>query len=242
MPDQNGTRPVYRRTPFIDLVCQVQFPPVLKISQAPTGFQDRIRRHFPLFEVAPDNRGYQFITEDRSCHLVLTPSSLALVAQRDLGWTSFRSSFLQAFQALQQEFAPTLYSRLGLRSRNLFCRSACNLTGKAWDELFRVPVVNMAPFSALQGEVQANRSEVLLALQGGSVKARLSHGPVVAQLSGQVVATEACYLLDSDVFVEDRLDAANALALLDRLNQEAVVLFRWCITDALHQALEPQAA
>jgi uncharacterized protein (TIGR04255 family) len=242
MSEQNGASPVYRRTPLIDLVCQVQFPAILKISQAPTGFQERVRQHFPLFGMAQDNRGYQFLSEDRSCQLVLTPSSLALVTQRDLGWNTVLSALANSLAAFQQEFRPSFYVRTGLRPRYLFRRSVCNLTGKEWNELFRVPVMPAAPWTELQGQVQENRSEVLLALQGGRMKVRLSHGPVTAQISGQGTVAESCYFLDSDVFVEGRLDTAATPAVLDTLHQEATRIFRWWISDTLHQALEPQAA
>ena len=50
---------------------------------------------------------------------------------------------------------------------------------------------------------------------------------------------EPCFAIDADFFVEGEMDTINAITILDRFNQGAGRLFRWCIDDQLHEALEP---
>ena len=47
----SSPREIYEKAPLIQVVCQLRFPPVLRIeSQIPADFQERIRARFPLFE------------------------------------------------------------------------------------------------------------------------------------------------------------------------------------------------
>ncbi|MFM7713573.1 MAG: TIGR04255 family protein, partial [Microcystis sp.] len=44
-------RVIYEYNPLFEVVCQLTFPPILKIShQEPVEFQDEIRFQYPLFE------------------------------------------------------------------------------------------------------------------------------------------------------------------------------------------------
>ena len=50
MPFPEAERVVYRQNPLDRVVCQLKFPPILKIErEIPVEFQDRIRKDFPGF-------------------------------------------------------------------------------------------------------------------------------------------------------------------------------------------------
>src|SRR5713226_162290 len=54
MPFPDSQRVIYDRNPLEEVVCQVKFPPILKIdSAAPAAFQDEIRGTYPLLQEVP---------------------------------------------------------------------------------------------------------------------------------------------------------------------------------------------
>ena len=52
MPFPEATRVIYHKNPLTDVICQLRFPPILKIdSEIPSLFQDTIREQYPLTPV-----------------------------------------------------------------------------------------------------------------------------------------------------------------------------------------------
>src|SRR5512133_4231716 len=50
MPFPKVKRVIYRHNPLDQVICQIRFPPILKIdAQIPSEFQDRVRKHFPSY-------------------------------------------------------------------------------------------------------------------------------------------------------------------------------------------------
>ena len=48
MPFPEAKRIIYRKNPLDQVICQLRFPPILKIdAEVPAKFQDRIRGDFP---------------------------------------------------------------------------------------------------------------------------------------------------------------------------------------------------
>jgi uncharacterized protein (TIGR04255 family) len=71
-----------------------------------------------------------------------------------------------------------------------------------------------------------------------AAKVRLHHG--FAKYKDK---SETCYLIDADFFTESRTESRNvsdAEPVLDSFNREAGRLFRWCISDRLKAAMDPQ--
>lgn len=52
MPFPQTERVQYKKSPLIEVISQLRFPPVLKIdSVSPANFQDEIRSDFPYFHI-----------------------------------------------------------------------------------------------------------------------------------------------------------------------------------------------
>jgi uncharacterized protein (TIGR04255 family) len=67
----------------------------------------------------------------------------------------------------------------------------------------------------------------------------LRHGLVNARDEEQNI-DELAYLLDADFYKEGKIGRGDYVwELLDCYNKSARNLFRWCITDRLHIAMEP---
>src|SRR5262245_7091139 len=51
MPFPEAERVIYEKNPLAEVICQVKFPPILRIdSELPAQFQERIRQNYPLFQ------------------------------------------------------------------------------------------------------------------------------------------------------------------------------------------------
>ena len=51
---------------------------------------------------------------------------------------------------------------------------------------------------------------------------------------------EICYMIDSDFFNASKTQIESAIEKLDYFNVRGSRLIQWCITDRLHNAMEPQ--
>ena len=99
----NQPRKFYRRSPLIEVICQLRFPDILKIeAHEPADFQDAIRQVYPQYakrieQLPPQNAGgkmveqgtvnnYQFISADGGWKVSLTKGFIALSTTRYTRW------------------------------------------------------------------------------------------------------------------------------------------------------------
>jgi uncharacterized protein (TIGR04255 family) len=159
-PFPDTPRIKYASNPLVEVICQVRFPPVLKIAaQLPDAFQERIRAIFPVYnentsvfaglelpaELLQMVRstmppGFQkgpsaFTTEDGIWTLTLAKDFLALSTKNYERWDDFWQHLAPALAALQDVYTPVAYTRTGLRYRDVIRRSMLGLQGVPWREL-----------------------------------------------------------------------------------------------------------
>lgn len=268
MPFPDSPRVIYKRNPLSEVICQVRFPPILRIDAGPpAGFQDRVRAGYPMFrEVQPElqaanvpaeiasivrsmlpsrarTNAYEFASEDGAWSITLTREWLALKTSAYRQWRTpaggppgFRDHLEQPFASLIAEYAPPFFTRIGLRYVDVIQRSKLGLKDRPWSELLKPHVAGELAAPELSGQVEHAARELRVKLSGdGSVMIR--HGIAVEEGTN-----EACYFIDCDFFVEQRTEPKNVLGILDNFNREAGRLFRWCVSNALHQAMEPTDA
>ncbi len=262
MPFPAAERVIYNRNPLTEVIAQLRFPPILKIDQeAPAIFQDRIRSQFPFYEVRVEenilpvevrrlmppeivemfmtetrSKVHDFVTEDGNWRLSIAKNFVALATMHYTRWQEFREHLSEPLAVLHQEYAPSFYTRIGLRYRNVIRRSALGLNGAPWSTLLQPYIAGVlgAPSPGEEFVVNsAHRIEIQLADAGGLV--RVMHG--FLEFEG-----ERCYSIDNDLFFEQRIEVDDAFDKLDYLNGRAGRVFRWCIGDRLHLALEPATA
>lgn len=251
-------RVVYGKAPLVEVICQVRFPADLRIeTTAPAEFQQRIREQFPLltqrnravlstvppdiakaFEsVLPPTGGstiWQFNTEDGAHTLELLKDNLTLVSRNYRNWGDFSSLFRGPFTALCDLYAPKFFTRVGLRYRDIIQRSKLGLGETPWSTLLKPHVLAEVAQPGFEARTEVASRDLLLKLPGHGAKVRLQHG--FAQIEG---SPEQIYLIDCDFFVE-RTEAAHVDSALQYFHGNAARFFRWCITDSLHQAMEPR--
>jgi uncharacterized protein (TIGR04255 family) len=255
-------RVIYRNNPLVGVTCQLNFPAILRINtEPPASFQDRIRQQYPVFQemrgmnfeitlppqlasvvnqpVRLGNITYQFVNDvspDMGVWTVsLTQEALTVSTSKYLQWEDFRHHLKEPLKALVDIYSPAFFTRIGLRYQDVIRRSELGLDNVPWKELLNPQIVGM--FSAVDDEsdVEVDQSQVIMKLDEDR-KILLQHGLLLDQ-----ARPEYYYLIDNDFYLEKRTETRDAEDALDALNQASGRFFRWCITDKLHRALEPDS-
>jgi uncharacterized protein (TIGR04255 family) len=262
-PFPDSERVVYRRNPLIEVICQLRFPPILRIAAVPPmEFQERIRAEYPLLseqipeiniQVPPEMPpavadllkgtltkgkiiGYGFSSSDEKWKVTLTRDFLSLSTAEYTRWEHFREHLEGPLQALIAFYAPAFFTRVGLRYQDLIRRSALGLplTTK-WSELIRPPIAGVHGAPALEGSIEESLGQVLISLPQYGGRVRMNYGIVEA-----ANVPEKCFLIDGDYYSEERTRTDDVDRILAYFNKQSGRLFRWCIEERLQQAMEPQ--
>ena len=252
-------RVIYRRNPLVEVVCQLRFPPILKIPhQEPVEFQDSIRLKYPLFETArgqfPSNISqaiqqlglplqsdvaYNFKSEDKRWTLSLAKDFIALNTSSYERYEQFKERLEEALEVLERVYKPSFYTRTGLRYQDLVVRSKLEIEDKSWSELIAEHVASELYEPNFSSSVQTMMKNLVLNTEFGHIN--LNHGLVNVKETQEKI-NEIAYLFDADFYTEQKLeDSGDVWNLLDQFNKYAGRLFRWSITDTLHNAMQPQS-
>lgn len=247
-------RVVYRRNPLDEVLCQLRFPTILRIESDLAPFQERVRSQYPLYEeeagpfaqlppeIAQMLKGNfpgpagvrRFLSPDRLWTLAITREFLALSTRRYARWEEFRERLQHALGALLEIYGPAFFSRVGLRYRNVIRRPDIGVAQLPWDRLLR-SYITAELSTPISEQVREAAHVLLLELDDGIGKLLFRHG-----LLKEEGRQDLAYSLDGDFYTDERTEIPDALERLDQFNREARRLFRWCITDDLHERLEPQ--
>jgi uncharacterized protein (TIGR04255 family) len=258
-PFPDSPRVVYTKNPLEDVVCQLKFPPILRIeSEPPAAFQDRISDEYPILEDNPvqqlslppavarilsgemigaaQNRQYQFVSSDGAWKLVLNREFLALSTGQYKRWEEFSSRLRRAMVALESQYKPPAFlTRIGLRYKDVIRRSDFGGTDEPWSRLLTPQILGELADERVEPSILQAARQTLISLSERGAQVRLIHGLAVPPERGEV-----CYSIDSDFFTEERTEIAHAFDVLKVFNRQAGRLFRWCITKYLHDALGPE--
>jgi len=261
MPFPVATRVVYKKNLLERVICQLRFPPILRIeSEPPTSFQEVVRSSFPMYAERTEfrvdlglttkgepfignipsppmlspNKIYEFFTEDETWKIRLTRTFFAIVTTNYKRWSDFKEHLQGPYDALIQTYSPAFFTRVGLRYVDIIKRSELGLDGANWNELLKPFAIGL-----LSSQVAANiknfESRSDISLSDNESIARIATSFVQA-----IPTNEQCLKIDCDFFSSKRKDLANAMAQLDFLNIRAYRLIQWIIEEKLHNAMEPQ--
>ena len=252
-------RVIYAKNPLETVICQLRFPPILRIeAETPFQFQEKIRAEYPIVKernlgtagipfppeilkvfgeemswLKTGKQAYEFHSDDEAWTVTLTKEYIALTSKRYTRWEEFKERLLIVVSALEEVYKPAQYTRIGLRYRDIVNRSKFNLKGVDWSELLQ-PHIAGELNSDIGQYVNTVKKELLVQLDNGNGSVRIVHG-----LVQQPDTDEPCYLIDSDFSTTEKMEVNSAGERLNYFNAEAARLFKWCITPKLHQSMEP---
>ena len=253
LPDYE--RVIYEYNPLIEVIAQVRFPTILKITnQEPVDFQDSIRSEYPIFEASRNLQvpvelsniltsnvvselAYSFKSEDLSWHISVDKNSITLVTNKYERYEKFIERFKHAVEIFEKIYKPSFYSRLGLRYRDLIIRTKLNIPDKKWTELIPKHIASELYTPELEESIINFVKQLQLRTEFGQVN--FNHGLVkIKDIEKNI--NETAYLLDADFFKEKIETGENIWDIFDKANCTARNLFRWSITEELHSAMRPQ--
>lgn len=252
-------RVIYERNPLAKVICQIRFPEILSITaEKPAKFQDKIRDIYPLYDVEkpsivddlpPDVsdmlarfRGgevepiYRFLTEDEKRFIALTSEFVALTDRDYLRWESFHDQFCLGKHALEAIYKPAFYTRIGLRYQDVIDLNALGLADRGWENLLNQRLIGLLGLPELSARPLEIKSVAVLDLGLEDVKGAqviLRHGFLKTGDGDK-------YVIDADFFTEERSSLDEISPVLYRFNGIAGDLFRWAISEELHDALGPK--
>jgi len=251
-------RVIYERNPLIEVVCQLRYPPILKVNSQPVEFQEAIRDEYPYYEVNQsqlpsdlnkfiqqtglpfpnEEMGHIFESEDKKWLLTLTKDFLALKTLEYSRYEDFKSRLKNIITIFQDIYKPSFYSRIGFRYIDLIIPSKLDLENVQWHELISPNIASELANPAIKNSIKNITKNLVLENDYGLVNLRHSFVEVTNQEENN---KEIGYLLDADFFTTKKEKTDHDIwQTLDYFNQSARHLFRWSITDRLHEAMQPR--
>jgi uncharacterized protein (TIGR04255 family) len=259
MPFPDSQRVIYNKNPLTEVICLLNFPAILRIdSEVPADFQGKIQKKYPIYQDSQPNlklnfsqelaqvvgntlslksgrATYQFLSEDKKWRVVLTRDSLSLSTVEYKRWEDFKEHLEIALNAFLEVYQPAFFSRLGLRYRDLIERSKLGLETASWSELLSPPIAGELSAPEIVDRITHCVNQLTISLDDNGSMVLLNHG-----LVGNENA-EDLYIIDSDFLTEEKTEVQNVIEKLDYFNKFSGRLFRWCISEKLHNSLEPQS-
>lgn len=263
MPFPESPRVVYQNNPLVEVICQIRFPAILRIGSGDMAdFQDRIRQDYPLYhklqepafdlpsvpkEFAafveqvmpklPGPRTHKFLTKDSGRFVSLSQDFLAVSEAKYTMWDSFQQEIRNAEKALREVYKPAFYSRLGLRYRDLISPESLGLSNVKWSDLLTQYIAAELGDPKVADAINQTRTRCVIELSeipGGRVI--LTHG-----LFKETETAPRGYLIDADFAIENVEALDETFNILGKFNRLAGRLFRWAITEKLHDAMGPKS-
>jgi uncharacterized protein (TIGR04255 family) len=252
-------RTVYQKNPLTAVICELRFPPILKIdAEPPAVFQEAVRATYPLYRdeeagvpaaagVPPEvlailsasGGGRQlrrrFASADNLWQVTLSRESLAITTKQYTRWEDFRTHMDRPIAVLSEVYNPSFFVRVGLRYRNVIRRKRLGLSDVRWSDLLRPHIAaELCGPGITEDEVPHAAHEIQLTLGQHQSTVVLRHGLARTQPGNELV-----YTIDADFSRQGKIGADDARDTLNYFNERSGSLFRWCIQDRLHTAMEP---
>lgn len=245
-----------KRSPLAEVICQVRFPPILRIPEnRPVALQDRIRKRFPDYEIEDNvlfrvdaasgrplptaqeqvvNRSYKFISRKRGNTVVLAVDFFAISSARYAVWEEFASDLRLVSEAVVEVYEPAHATRVGLRYVNLLDPEKLGLASFAEVVGLLQPELQVLFKTEVWSEPAEAAIQLVLADEEGA-------GRLAFRMGKRIHDEKSSLALDFDYFQEDEegLPLEDLVERCDRYHRVIYDAFRWCIPDGNLEVFDP---
>ena len=254
-------RCLYRANQLSEVICQLRFPEILAIGASlPVEFQEAIREEYPRYssrqeapapklsgtpgnfslQNQPTTINYQFASADGIWRVNLTSKFISLSCARYSRWEDFAKKLDKPLAAFIKIYMPAYFERVGLRYLNFISRSALSLEGTPFRELIAPCYLGpLAEEDLTESGTTRCSVDAEFAIRGGC-RAKIHAGPGTVKKNGQN-DPEVKFIFDQDLYMPGNVPVNLSAGALETLPSQAGSLFRGAITEALHDAMEPEA-
>ncbi|MDL2273294.1 TIGR04255 family protein [Oscillospiraceae bacterium OttesenSCG-928-G22] len=248
-------RVIYKNTPLIEVILQVQFPTNLEINATdPVEFQNAIKSSYPNYQLGLENeqeiffqvdkdgvaptfaprqqhKNHAFISENGSYKINLGSNFLSISTLSYSRWEDFIDNFRIPFDNLIKIYLPPYLNRVGLRYVDAFSKEKLSLQDKRWDELIKPQFLGL--MSSLDEQyVEACNTTVEYTHAAGK-RTRINSG------LGFIGTTEKVFVIDSDFFTIENIKPEDFFTIANDLHSNANKILQSAITEELHLAMGP---
>ena len=258
MPFPDSPREVFPRNVLKEVICQLRFPNILRITgEPPFQFQDAIRAEYPHYEqegpedilslppevaelasglsirIGQADATHKFSTADKMRTISLTSGFFAVSETEYVDRESFREAVIATEREFRAVYSPSFYTRVGVRYRNAVDRTALGITSREWHNLLNPALLAELGADHVRRDVREIVTRSELSVDGEPERrVRIVHGLAKSEQGRQV------YVLDADFFATHELgesdDIAQLVAEFSDLNGR---FFRWAISPELADVL-----
>jgi uncharacterized protein (TIGR04255 family) len=252
----------FRKAPLRLVIGQVRFTIMPRFEQKAfiASFQEAVRSEYPrvsreasvTYQLSPTginpNLGetlWRFSSRDNMWAIVVGESAITLEVRKYSSMKDFLDRFSRILQVAIETLEVKDRLRLGLRYVNEI-RYPYAENFAQWKALFNPEFISFEASSLLEGkvdhtlqEIQVNRSNGILAIRHG-----LLNGTAVATLPQEQPPSGQFYLMDLDYYdmTECDLDISATIKQMQNYNDVMYRFFRWTLSEALYDYLEPSHA
>lgn len=239
------------RSPLTEVICQVKFPPILRITQGiPVDFQDAIRGRFPQYSLeqgillsVPNSNNpeptvmeatlktYRFKTSDGKANTALSADFFALATEAYTHWHDFEADINLVMQAVMQSYHPSYATRVGLRFINQF--NYKNTKAHSVDDLLDMFRGELTCLIHAQAWDEPNELATQIILSDGDAKLSLRTG--FGKEEGNPF-----FMLDLDFFEDGQIPLNDLTPRLQRYHSRIYDAFRWCLKDESLDQFDPE--
>ena len=252
----NEPRCIYRTNQLAEVICQLRFPEILKIStETPAAFQEAIREDFPRYDRRTEPPGprfpgqpeqprqepvvnHQFSSADGQWRVNLTGKFISLSCARYTRWEDFARRLDKPLVALIRTYHPAYFERVGLRYVNFFSRRDLGLENVRYSTMFAPwclgPLVDE---EIMESGVSRCSVDADIPLRQ-NCRAKIHAGPGMVRRNGQS-DPESKFVFDQDLYMQGNIPIKTCVGALQTLHIQADSIFRGIITDVTHDAMEP---
>jgi uncharacterized protein (TIGR04255 family) len=251
----------YNKQQLERVICQIRFPTVLKIdTDTPVNFQEKIRSIYPQFEETsevffeldtnaksqlqqdfsqilrpPESKNYAFTSKDEIWHVNLNKVFFSLTTKKYDTWNDFKDRLVFVFDSLNEAYNPNLFTRVGLRYIDVIKRSSLAMEGNEWKELLNEHIIGSLSSDEIKNNISNYENRFRIRLNNEMGNAR-----VLSRTVREIKSGESCFMLDFDLYQVGKFDQKYVFNTLEALHSKAYSIFRWCVKDKLHYAMEPR--
>lgn len=257
MPFPEFERVIYEKNPLIGVSFQAKFPRFLGIEvEQPAPFQKLIMGDYPIYEqqnvlqiilasgiqeaqpTEIQGRMYVFRSSDKVWSLFLGSDQVMLSTRVYTHWDEFKDRLKILLDAFLNFYRPPMFVRIGLRYQNLIRPWELGLEGHPWKDLLQPYIAGELASGLEDAEIVSHQTVATIKL-GNDNLLLLRHG-LVAHKETQKPA----FLIDGDFYNDKQrtTDLDGTLDATEQLHTDAERVFRWSITEAVHNAMGPRPA
>jgi uncharacterized protein (TIGR04255 family) len=256
----------YQHNPLQEVIAQVRFPALLGLDDGlASKMQAALADAFPIVQTGEESLQvsiavgnnpalvppsgvsvplvYHFWSLDQQERVTLTRDAVTFTHTKYESWETFVAKLTKIIELTATLYQPSTVMRVGLRYRDVIDRETLGLQGIAWHELLESFVLGGLASAGIfeDGNLEQHVKNTLtitdFELDGYNLQLR--HGLAMKQPENR-----QCFIIDGDYYASDprAFVLADIDGIFERLHAGAGSVFRQCITDRLHTALNPVAA